>query len=234
MNTPSLFHGDCVAILAGIEAQSVDLVVTDPPYVCHYRDRSGRSIAGDNRSDWIGPAFREIHRVMKPDTLCVSFYGWQHADAFMQAWKAAGLTPVGHLVWAKDYASKRGFLAAHHEQAYLLAKGNPALPTDPLSDVQPWVYTGNPLHPTQKAVGIIRPLVRAFSLPGDLVLDPFMGSGTAGVACAKEARRFMGVELDAGFFHIAAGRIENAYNGTPANQDCLIRSLGLNRHPSGI
>ena len=126
-------------------------------------------------------------------------------------------------------AARAAVAAARHEQAYLLAKGHPPRPARPLPDVQPWVYTGNPLHPTQKAVAVIRPLVAAFSQPGDAVLDPFMGSGTTGVACAREGRRFCGIELDAGFFRIAAGRIARAYGDLPANQDDIVRNLGLTR-----
>lgn len=208
----SLHHGDCAAILATLPQGCVDLVVTDPPYVCRYRDRSGRAVANDNHADWIAPAFREIHRVMKPDTLCVSFYGWQHVERFMLAWKAAGFTPVGHLVWPKDYTSRRGFLAARHEQAFLLAKGHPPRPAVALPDVQPWAYTGNTHHPTEKAESVIRPLIDAFSRRGDLVLDPFTGSGTTGIACARLDRRFLGVELDETHYRTAERRLAEAYH----------------------
>ena len=57
-----------------------------------YRDRSGRTIANDDDDAWLRPAFRQIHRVMKDSTLCVSFYGWHKVDAFFAAWRAAGLT----------------------------------------------------------------------------------------------------------------------------------------------
>lgn len=207
----SLHHGDSTAILATLPERSVDLVVTDPPYVCRYRDRSGRQVANDNHAEWIAPAFREIARVMKPDTLCVSFYGWSHVERFMLAWKAAGLTPVGHLVWTKDYTSRSGFLAARHEQAYVLAKGNPPRPAVPLLDVQPWAYSGNRHHPTEKAEAVIRPLIEAFSERGGLVLDPFTGSGTTGVACARLDRHFIGVELDASHYATAERRIAEAY-----------------------
>lgn len=207
----SLHHGDCTAVLATLPSGSVDLVVTDPPYVCRYRDRTGRRVANDNQADWIAPAFREIHRVMKPDTLCVSFYGWEHADEFLSAWKAVGLRPVGHLVWAKDYTSRRGFLAGRHEQAFLLAKGRPPHPTVVLPDVQPWAYSGNRHHPTEKAEAVIRPLIEAFSGRGELVLDPFTGSGSTGLACARLDRRFIGVELDAGHYATAERRIAEAY-----------------------
>lgn len=207
----ALHHGDCTAILATLPEGGVDLVVTDPPYVCRYRDRSGRAVANDNHVEWIAPAFREIARVMKPDTLCVSFYGWQHVERFMLAWKAAGLTPVGHLVWPKEYASRSGFLAAQHEQAYLLAKGSPPRPAEALPDVQRWTYSGNVNHPTEKAEAVIRPLVAAFSERGDTVLDPFTGSGTTGLACALLDRRFVGIELDEGHYRTAERRIGDAY-----------------------
>jgi site-specific DNA-methyltransferase (adenine-specific) len=63
-------------------------------------------------------------------------------------------------------------MKCQHEQAYLLAKGRPPLPKNPLPDVQRLFYTGNALHPTQKAVVSLAPLVRAFTLSGEMVLDP--------------------------------------------------------------
>ena len=81
-------------------------------------------VLNDDRADWVYPAFREIYRTLKRDTLCVSFYGWNHVETFMSAWKQAGFRPVGHIVWQKNYASRAGFVEYRHEQAYLLAKGN--------------------------------------------------------------------------------------------------------------
>lgn len=207
---PLLMQGDCTALLRDVATASIDLVVTDPPYVCRYRERSGRIVANDHQADWIAPAFRELYRVLKPDTFCVSFYGWPHIEKFMCAWKEAGFTPVSHLVWLKDYASLRGYTAARHEQAFLLAKGRPPRPLAPFEDVQPWTYTGNVLHPTQKAVGVIRPLIEAFSAPGAVVLDPFLGSGTTGVAAIAAGRRFVGIELDPDHFAVAERRIAHA------------------------
>jgi hypothetical protein len=111
----TVITGDCIEVMAAMPAASVDMVLTDPPYVCDYRDRSGRTVANDNRTDWLEPAFAEIARVMKPDTLCISFYGWTAVDSFMAAWRAAGLRPVAHLVFCKDYASRSGYFQARHE-----------------------------------------------------------------------------------------------------------------------
>jgi site-specific DNA-methyltransferase (adenine-specific) len=66
-------------------------------------------------------------------------------------------------------------------------------------------------HPTEKPVALLSAWVRDFSNPGETILDPFMGSGTTGVACARMGRRFVGVELQPKFFDIACRRIEEAY-----------------------
>ena len=144
-------------------------MLTDPSYVVNYRARDGRSSAGDTTSEWIAPAFKEIFRVLKPDRFCVSFYGWNVADVFMTAWRKAGFQPVGHIVWVKPYVSNQRFLRYQHEQAYLLAKGQPQTPSFPLKDVLRWDYTGNKLHPTQKPVSALRLLIGAFSKRGDMV-----------------------------------------------------------------
>src|SRR4030095_13744948 len=90
--------------LRALPAESVDLVVTDPPYLVRYQDRFGRTVANDDNPAILS-AFTDVGRVLKRDAFCVSFYGWNRADAFLQAWRRAGLQPVGHLVWHKPYAS---------------------------------------------------------------------------------------------------------------------------------
>ncbi|MHA4409627.1 class I SAM-dependent methyltransferase, partial [Klebsiella pneumoniae] len=93
-------------------------------------------------------------------------------DRFMAAWKAAGFYAVGQLVFTKNYASnrrnaraRRGFVDYCHEGAYVLAKGRPVPPLKPLPDVLPFPYTGNTLHPTQKPVEALQPLIESFSAP---------------------------------------------------------------------
>ena len=66
-------------------------------------------------------------------------------------------------------------------------------------------------HPAQFPMAVIDRIIRASSNSNDLILDPFMGSGTTGVACAKMGRKFIGIELDEGYFDIACRRIEQAY-----------------------
>ncbi len=117
--------------------------------------------------------------MLKAGGYCVSFYGWNKADQFFAAWKAAGFTPAGHLVWIKSYASSSGVLAYQHEQAYLLAKGRAERPQWPLPDVLRWQYTGNTLHPTQKPVRSLKPVIEAFTQPGELCLTQLAATATA-------------------------------------------------------
>jgi len=205
-----IVQGDCVQVLKALPSNSVDLVITDPPYLVNYRDRSGRTVANDGGNAAFLAAFTDLYRVMKPNSFCVCFYGWNRVDDFFAAWRQAGFRPVGHIVWKKAYASNARFLSYRHEQAYLLAKGNPRRPAKPLPDVQPWEYSGNKAHPTEKAVEILRPLVQAFSKPGDIVLDPFSGSGSTAVAAAFSGRSFIGIELDGRYCRHARARLAGA------------------------
>jgi len=213
MPTPSpnfinqIINGDCLAVLPQLAAGSVDFVLTDPPYLAHYRDRSDRTVLNDDRDRWLTPAFGEIYRVLKPDRFCVSFYGWSQVDRFFAAWRKAGFRPVGHLVWPKRYASAQRFLGYCHEQAYLLAKRNPPLPAAIISDVLEWRYTGNRFHPTQKPVPSLKPVIEAFTERGDIVLDPFAGSGSTLLAAKILGRRYIGIELDAEHAKTAQRRV---------------------------
>jgi site-specific DNA-methyltransferase (adenine-specific) len=192
----TVLHGDCCELMRDLPASCVDLVLTDPPYLIDYRSRSGESVRNDDNNRWLKPAFAEVGRVMRPGGFCVSFYGWQAADQFIDAWRAAGLRIAGHLVFRKPYASSVRYLAHHHEQAYLLTKGRAVPPPFPLPDTFGWDYTGNRLHPTQKPLRVLKPLVRTFCPEGGLVLDPFCGSGSTLVAARDSHRAYLGMDIE--------------------------------------
>ena len=202
-----IIHGDCVNVMKDIPSESVDLIVTDPPYRVNYQDRSGRHVPNDNTLQWLEPACKEMYRVLKSGSFCVSFYGFTNIYRFVEAWRKAGFRLVGHFAFVKDYASNQGFIRFHHEQAYLLAKGTPPKPTSPPRDVLEWHDTGNKLHPTQKPIEVLIPLITAYSKRGDIVLDPFAGSGTTAVAAHKLGRRYIGIELSEDYCRAAQSRL---------------------------
>lgn len=202
-----IIHGDCIDVLKTLPDKSVNLVITDPPYLVNYKSRDGRTILNDNDEKWMQPAFNEVYRTLKNNSFMVCFYGWPKVDRFMEHWKNAGFLPVGHFVWSKRYASRIRFVGYSHEQAYLLAKGWPKLPKQPLKDVQPWYYSGNHLHPTEKSVRILEPLVKCFSKANDLVLDPFCGSGSTAMAAHNLGRHYLAIEKSPDYFQIASQRL---------------------------
>jgi len=89
-NPGSIIHGDCIPAMRKLPWASVDFILTDPPYLVNYRDRSGRSVANDIDGSWLKPAFAQMHRVLRPNSLAVSFYGFNRVDLFMDAWKSSG------------------------------------------------------------------------------------------------------------------------------------------------
>jgi len=174
--------GDCVQVMSRFPSRAVDFILTDPPYLVGYKDRTDRTLAGDNTPEWLQPACHEMYRVLKNDSLMVSFYAWNRADLFLNAWKTAGFRIVGHIVFAKSYTSKSTFVGYAHESAHL-------------PDVLGWQYSGNRHHPTEKPVSSLQPLIESFTTRGAIVLDPFAGSGSTCVAAAEASRRYIGIEM---------------------------------------
>lgn len=211
--------GDCRDVLSQLPEASFDLCLTDPPYLVDYRDRAGRSLAGDRDGDWLQPAFAAVFRALKPNSVCISFYGWTKADAFMAAWRGAGFRIAGHLSFPKRYTSSSGLVRYQHESAYILAKGAPRPPENLIGDVIDWSYSGNGLHPTQKPVSVLTPLIESFCPRGGVVLDPFAGSASSLVAARLSGRHAVGIEIDAQMQAAASARLERM-------RELMLRNLG--------
>lgn len=67
-------QGDCEQVMSGFPSNAVDFILTDPPYLVGFTDRTGRTIANDKQGDWLLPVSKEMFRVLKPNSLAVSFY----------------------------------------------------------------------------------------------------------------------------------------------------------------
>lgn len=206
----ALYHGDCREILPALEDESVDLVLTDPPYLVSYSGRWGSDwgvIEGDSDPAWVLPVYRELWRTLKPDSLCVTFYGWPATEVFFDAWLNCGFRPVSVLVLIKNRWGLGYYTRAQHEQAYVLAKGRPPRPDPAISDVLAWEHISTQLHPNQKPLSAISELVSTFAPLGGTILDPFCGSGTALVAARNLERRAIGIEIEERYCELAAKRL---------------------------
>ena len=145
----------------------------------------------------------------------------RRSTSFSTPWRSAGFRAVGHLVFRKQYASRSRFLRYQHEQAYVLAKGDVQPPTQPIPDVLDFPYTGNKLHPTQKPLAALKPLIKAFCPPQGTVLDPFAGSGTTLAVAKRLGRRYVGIELSAEYAQAVRERLAAIPEPAPAAPEGL-------------
>ena len=210
----TLYLGDCMDILPTLG--KVDAVVTDPPYGVSFqsnrRETRHDKIYNDDNLEWIPSLSSALYAVLEDNSVMISFYGFPHIDVFMSNWKLAGFVPKSHFIWLKNNIGCGWFTRPQHEAAYLLTKGSPPKPETAPSNVIRANMTGNEYHPTQKPVTLMERLIKPYTAIDSTILDPFMGSGTTGVACAKMGRKFIGIELDPDYFDIACRRIEEAYD----------------------
>jgi adenine-specific DNA-methyltransferase len=204
----TVINADCLTVLPEIPSHNIDLVITDPPYLVNYQPRDGRTCLNDTNAHWLRPAFNEMYRVLKADSFLVTFYGWPWIDLFMKVWKEIGFRPVSHLVWSKSHSSRDGYTKSYHEVGFLLAKGRPPKPQNPIPDVLPWEYTGNKYHTNEKPVIALKPIIETCSKLGDIVLDPFAGSGTTGVAAKECDRNFILIEKVLQHWQVAKRRVD--------------------------
>ncbi len=209
-NGITIYRGDCLDLLPRLPRASVDFVLTDPPYLVGFRGRwdgAKHLIVGDEDPSWLRPAFAEVWRLLRPDTLCVSFYGWPHSDLFVGVWKELGFRLVSHLVFVKNVWGLGRFTRGQHETAYLLAKGNPPVPHQGILDVIAWQREQDAFHPNQKPVGALYPLLTAYAPEDGTVLDPFMGSGSTLRAAKDLGLRAIGIEIEESYCRRAAMRL---------------------------
>lgn len=212
-----LLLGDCLEVMRGLPDASVDAVVTDPPYGVDYRGRWDSDyppIANDSATGWLPSLASELFRLLPLSGFVVCFYGWPTAGDFLTAFRAAGFRPTSHLVFVKNVWGLGYHTRGKHEQAYLFTKGR-ARPQRIGADVLPWKRVRKPVHPTQKPLDAIRPLVERFCPKDGIVLDPFFGSGTTGVACIQTGRNFLGIEIDPRYHAVGQRRLAHVQQLLP-------------------
>lgn len=211
-----LMQGDCLERMKEIDDESVNLILTDPPYgmgfQSNYRKKVYNKICGDTDIGWIREFCFQASRVMANNSAAYIFCSFHNIEKFKYEIQKV-LKVKNILVWEKNNTSMgdlRGDFSPKVEFVIFSVKGRPLIRGKRDANIFKFSRTGNDLHPTQKPVDMCEYLIEKFSDEGDIVLDPFMGSGTTGVACVNTNRNFIGIERDEGYFKIAQERIERA------------------------
>ena len=219
-----LKHGDCLKLMKDIPDGSVDLVLTDPPYLCNYsrhdsKSRFSNKIANDENNcankNMIEKYLHECYRIMKDNTAIYCFCNYKKIDFFKQQIEKAGFHLKNIIIWDKqkngmgDLSTTFGY---SYEFIIFASKGQPKIRGKRISDVWqfPRVKPKEQTHQNQKPVDLLKQAIEKSSDEGAVVFDGFMGSGSTGVACVNTNRRFIGIELDDKYFEIAKQRIDAA------------------------
>lgn len=196
----TLYLGDCREVLPSIDEADVALVLTDPPYGMDYkplRGSNGSKMWGDTTVAGDAEPFDPSHLLRFPRLILFGANFYAHR-----------LPPSGGwLVWDKTpHGIREGFIYSHAELAWTNVGG--ARVRKFSLEWQGNVRNGEPfLHPTQKPVALMRWCIREFTKRGDLVLDPYMGSGPVAKACAEEGRRYIGCEIKVEYLDAAIDRL---------------------------
>ena len=199
----TLYLGDCLAVMKDMPDKSVDAVITDPPYGLGFEYNFFEDTQ-DNLRQLVNAMMPEIFRVSKCAVLTPGHTNiWHYPPA---DWIAA---------WIYGTTNARNKFGFTSWQPILCYGKDPYLSTgkgarmDIIRDSH--VPDRKINHPCPKSIEFMRKFVIRFSAnEGDTILDPFMGSGTTGVACVQTGRKFIGIEIDEKYFQIACKRIKDA------------------------
>ena len=226
-----LWHGDCLEILP--QLGPVQAVITDPPYssgartAADVRGRAGMSRGAlwkqdpltNDRMTTTGFVWMMRHVAMDCAALLeeggslLSFIDWRQYPTLYGALETCNLRVQTMVVWDKqDMALGNGF-RNQHELLIHAAKGVPRVYDKAVPNVLRCKrISASDDHPTEKPQSIYEPLIRVVTDRGHTILDPFMGSGSAGVACANTGRKFIGIEIERRYFDVACRRLEQQQN----------------------
>lgn len=219
MSDPALYRGEAITLLRELPSASVDAVITDPPYfvpASHYSTRTGsfRSLADLSMLEhFFRDVFKEIARVVGPTGVVYAFCDGQSYPAFY-AVCYQHFPKVRPLIWDKQ-TSINGYAWRHQHELILFAEGEKA-PKVPTGDGDVLAARAVPIgdreHLAQKPIPLLRRLVSK-TKSGGVVLDPFMGSGSTGIAATLEGRDFIGFEMSETYFELAKERIAASTRG---------------------
>lgn len=230
-----LYCGDCLEIMPTLPPASVDLVLTDPPYNLAWKaeiklagrsnifHRAAQILKWDEVSipELCAGTYPQFNRLLKESGSVLSFCRTEFITELVNAGKKEDLDVKTTIVWHKTnpvtQIRKKNYLSSI-EAVVWQARKREKIPftfnfgrqTDMHNFIEGPICMGaeRTEHPTQKPIYVLEKLLVVHSNCGDLVIDPFMGSGTTGVACVRNGRKFIGIELNEKYFDIACRRIE--------------------------
>lgn len=238
--TNQIYHGDCIEFMKTLPNESIDLTVTDPPYLINYSSfrTNSKVIKNDDNNKWVEPFFKELSRVMKKGSHLYCFCDFEMSSDFLveirKYWKVRNLLCIPRTI--KGNGGERIFqqqfeycifatLGSKDEgrkfnETQILRPSEGYL-KDKRYKPKEWLYrlpdhwywtkasefNHDRLHPNQKNVSCLKDMISLSSNPGEIVFDPFCGSGSTLVAAKELDRLWIGCELDEKYLEVAKKRL---------------------------
>ena len=221
MELNRIYNEDCLEGMKRIPDGSVDLIVTDPPYLMNYKtgrrkDKTHRFndvILNDDNEQLITDYVKECYRIMKDDTAMYLFCSSNKVDFFKRELEKL-FSIKNMIIWVKNNHTAGDLESAFgrkYEIVFLVNKGQRKFNGERLTDIWefPKVSSDSQLHQNQKPIELIKRCIEKHSNVSDVVFDGFMGSGTTAAAALDTNRNYIGFELDEYYFNVAEKRIKN-------------------------
>jgi site-specific DNA-methyltransferase (adenine-specific) len=213
MTEQTIYNEDWQIGTKRIANNSVDLVVTDPPYgmefQSNFRKTKHKSIQNDDNLDWLGEWVKELKRVCKDEAHLYIFCSWHHIDQFKQ--QVGALFNVKNiLIWEKNNTGMgdlEGDYAPKYEMILFCSNGKKKLNGGRDANILKTKRTQNENHPTEKPINLIKYFIEKSSNKGDLVLDTFGGSCGTAIASRQIERNCICFEIEEDYCKVANERL---------------------------
>ena len=223
-----IINGDAIEFMKTLEDESVDLIVTDPPYKTTARGNPGNT-GGMLKSKIFmqGKVFKhnnvkpieyfpEFYRLLKDGSHCYVMTNHVNLQEMLNTATKCGFHFTKCLIWNKGNKIMGHYYMSQFEYILFFRKGkgkriNKCGTPDILNvpNKKTKGKDGKNIHDTEKPVELMKILIENSSQEGELVLDPFLGVGAVGIACKELGRDYIGVELDENYYNIACSRIND-------------------------
>ena len=201
-----LIQGDALKVLPTLESESVDLVLTDPPYP------NFDLFTNEKTEDFYISVFSELHRILKKDRFLITFWSISDLPHIFEIMKKVGFNYVWQIINyiknAQENHIRVGF--SYYNSVLVFEKGRAKRVRqirDVIEDVTSSISRKKIEHPTPKTLKVVENLIKFSTRGGDIVLDPFLGSGTTMIACRNLKRSCIGIEINPKYVEIAKQRL---------------------------
>lgn len=229
MSEVKLYKGDCVEVMKSLPSNSIDLIVTDPPYKLTSRGGSGtmsgywaedkamKGLVFDSNDTDIEDYIDGFYRILKDGTHCYIMCNQLNLPHFLEVIGKSEFKYIKCLIWDKCNKICGRYYMNCFEYIIMLRKGGERTINDcgmpdilRVPNIKTLDKEGKNIHDSEKPIRLMQILIEQSTNEGEVVFEPFMGSGTTGIASVQSKRNFIGVEIDDKYFGLAEKRINNA------------------------